>query len=140
MKKLIPALWLISTLATGAAWAQPYAPNDAGVTNGHWHLNSRDVAANKHILLAMGGVATGPGERVVFPGVLVILNQGPGTPPSTGGTVGTVVNHIGFPFPTVQEAVAKWKAAGVPFEPGAPGRYVFSPCRHHAAARFSGVS
>ena len=72
MKKLIPALWLISTLATGVAWAQPYAPNDAGVTNGHWHLNSRDVAANKHILLAMGGVATGPGERVVFPGVLVI--------------------------------------------------------------------
>jgi hypothetical protein len=34
MKKLILALWLISTLATGAAWAQPYAPNDAGVTNG----------------------------------------------------------------------------------------------------------
>ena len=122
MKKLISALWLISTLATGAAWAQPYAPNDAGVTNGHWHLNSRDVAANKHILLAMGGVATGPGERVVFPGVLVILNQGPGTPPSTGGTVGTVVNHIGFTVPNVQEAVAKWKAAGVPFEPGAPGR------------------
>jgi catechol 2,3-dioxygenase-like lactoylglutathione lyase family enzyme len=70
----------------------------------------------------MGGVATGPGERVVFPGVLVILNQGPSTPPSTGGTVGTVVNHIGFTVPNVQEAVAKWKAAGVPFEPGAPGR------------------
>src|ERR1700681_4860988 len=82
MKKLISALWLISTLATGAAWAQPYAPNDAGVTNGHWHLNSRDVAANKHILLGMGGVATGPGERVVVPGVLVILTQGPTTPPT----------------------------------------------------------
>ena len=81
MKKLISALWLVSTLATGAAWAQPYAPNDVGVTNGHWHLNSRDVAANKHILLAMGGVATEPGERVMFPGVLVILNQGPSTPP-----------------------------------------------------------
>ena len=77
MKKLISALWLVSALATGAAWAQPYTPNDAGVTNGHWHLNSRDVAANKHILLSMGGVAIGPGERVQFPGVLVILNQGP---------------------------------------------------------------
>ena len=31
-------------------------------------------------------------------------------------------NHIGFTVPNVQEAVAKWKAAGVPFEPGAPGR------------------
>jgi hypothetical protein len=70
----------------------------------------------------MGGVAIGPGERAQFPGVVVILNQGPNTPPSTGGTVGTVVNHIGFTVPNVQEAVAKWKAAGVPFEPGAPGR------------------
>ena len=81
MKKLFSALWLVSTLAMGAASAQPYAPNDAGATNGHWHLNSRDVAANKHIFLAMGGTAIGPGERVQFPGVLVILNQGPNTPP-----------------------------------------------------------
>jgi hypothetical protein len=46
MKKLIPALWLISTLATGAAWAQPYAPNDAGVTNGHWHLKIKEAPQN----------------------------------------------------------------------------------------------
>src|SRR5258707_12958128 len=122
MKILIAAQWLVSTLATGAGWCQAYAPNDGGVTNGPWHLNSRDGAANKHILLSMGGVAIGPGERVQFPGVLVILNQGPNTPPSTGGTVGTVVNHVGFTVPNVQEAVAKWKAAGVPFEPGAPVR------------------
>jgi glucokinase len=50
MKKLISAVWLISTLTAGAAWAQPYTPNDAGVTNGHWHLNSRDLELNKHIL------------------------------------------------------------------------------------------
>src|SRR5260370_7767620 len=53
MKKLISALWLISTLATGAPWAQPYAPNDAGVTNGHCHLNSPHVAAPTHTLLAI---------------------------------------------------------------------------------------
>jgi hypothetical protein len=35
MKKLISALWLVSSLMAGAAWAQPYAPNEAGVTNGH---------------------------------------------------------------------------------------------------------
>jgi catechol 2,3-dioxygenase-like lactoylglutathione lyase family enzyme len=124
MKKLISALWLISTLATGAAWAQPYAPNDAGVTNGHWHLNSRDVEGNKKIFLAMGGVPGEPGplQRVVFPGVMIILNVAAGSPPPTDGTVGSVVNHIGFTVPNVQEAVAKWKAAGVPFEPGAPGR------------------
>ena len=28
----------------GAATAQPFPFNEAGVTNGHWHLNSKDVA------------------------------------------------------------------------------------------------
>jgi catechol 2,3-dioxygenase-like lactoylglutathione lyase family enzyme len=124
MKKLISALCLVSGLTVGAACAQPYAPNEAGVTNGHWHLNSRDVEVNKKIFLAMGGVPGEPGplQRVIFPGVMVILNVQAGAPPATGGTVGSVVNHIGFTVPNVQEAVAKWKAAGVPFEPGAPGR------------------
>jgi hypothetical protein len=45
MKRLISALWLVSNLAIGTAWAQPYAPNDMGVTMGHWHLNSADVEA-----------------------------------------------------------------------------------------------
>ena len=54
----ISALCLVSSLAAGTAFAQPYAPNEAGVTMGHWHLNSKDVAANKKIFLAMGGVDT----------------------------------------------------------------------------------
>ena len=29
--------------------------NDAGVTMGHWHLNSRDIEANKKIFVALGG-------------------------------------------------------------------------------------
>jgi catechol 2,3-dioxygenase-like lactoylglutathione lyase family enzyme len=33
-----------------------------------------------------------------------------------------VVNHVGFIVPNTQEAIAKWKAAGVPVAPGAPGR------------------
>jgi catechol 2,3-dioxygenase-like lactoylglutathione lyase family enzyme len=134
MKKLISALWLVSGLVagaaasatTGAAWAQPYAPNEAGVTNGHWHINSRDIEANKKIFLAMGGVAGEPGplQRVIFPGVMIILNlnQPGGAPPPVGGTVGSVVNHVGFTVPNVQEAFAKWKAAGVPIEPNAQGR------------------
>ncbi len=124
MKKLISALWLASSLTAGAAWAQPYAPNEAGVTMGHWHLNSRDVEANKKIFLGMGGTEGGPGplQRVTFPGVVVILNQQAGAPPATGGTIGSVVNHVGFIVQNVQESVAKWKAAGVPVEPGNNGR------------------
>ena len=58
MKQLISALCLVSSLAAGTALAQPYTPNEAGVTMGHWHLNSRDVAANKKIFVGMGGVDT----------------------------------------------------------------------------------
>src|SRR3984885_617836 len=98
--------------------------------DGHWHLNSRDVEANKKIFLAMGGQDGGPDalQRVIFPGVVVILNQGANAPPANGGSV---VNHVGFIMQNVQESVAKWKAAGVPVEPGANDRldqaYVTTP-------------
>ena len=133
MKKLISALWLISNLAAGAAWAQAFPPNEAGVTMGHWHLNSHDVEASKKIFVGMGGTAIKPGdfEIVRFPGVAVYLHQRPGAPPATGGTVGSVVNHVGFIVNNVQESVARWKAAGVPVEPGNNNRldqaYVTTP-------------
>jgi catechol 2,3-dioxygenase-like lactoylglutathione lyase family enzyme len=135
MKTLISisALCLVSSLAAGTAFAQPYAPNEAGVTMGHWHLNSKDVAANKKIFVGMGGVPStdGPRERVTFPGVVINLNLGAASPPATGGTVGSVVNHVGFIVQNVQESVAKWKAAGVPVLPGNNNRldqaYVETP-------------
>jgi catechol 2,3-dioxygenase-like lactoylglutathione lyase family enzyme len=124
MTRLIAAVCVVLACAMSTAFAQAYPPNEAGVTMGHWHLNSRDIEANKKILVAMGGTAIKPGafEIVRFPGVAVFLHQGPGTPPNTGGTVGTVVNHVGFIVPNTQEAIAKWKAVGVPVAPGAPGR------------------
>src|SRR5215468_1892490 len=81
----------------------------------------------------MGGISpTGPGiQRVVFPGVVINLNPGQAGPPPTAGTVGSVVNHVGFVVQNVQESVAKWKAAGVPVQPGNNGRldqaYVTTP-------------
>src|SRR5450432_1669285 len=124
MKKLLAALSLTATLATGTAWAQAAPPNEMGVTMGHYHLNSRDIEANKKILVALGGTykKNGNFDMVMFPGVAVFLNQGPGTPPATGGSVGTVVNHFGFLVPNVQASIAKWRAAGVTVEPGGNGR------------------
>jgi catechol 2,3-dioxygenase-like lactoylglutathione lyase family enzyme len=134
MNKLIPALLLVAGLATGTACAQPYTPNEAGVTMGHWHLNSRDVEATKKIFVGMGGVAGNPTDelqRVTFPGVIVNLNLRGASPPPTGGSVGSVVNHVGFIVKNVPESVAKWKAAGVPVLPGNNGRldqaYVETP-------------
>ena len=126
MKTLIAAVWILSLMCSGTASAQAalFPPNDAGVTMGHWHLNSKDVEASKKILVAMGGTAIKNGnfEIVKFPGVAVYLNQAAGAAPPSGGTVGSVVNHVGFTVLSVPDAVAKWKAAGVNVLPGGQGR------------------
>ena len=124
MRRLIAPLWLISALTAGTVQAQPFTPNEAGVTMGHWHLNSRDVEVNKKILVAMGGTASKPDERlqrVTFPGVVAILQLGSPPGPPTGGSAGTVVNHVALSVQNVQDSVAKWKVAGVPVELGKGG-------------------
>ena len=131
MKALIPALAFAFCLSSGHAVAQPFTPNEAGVTMGHWHLNSRDVEANKNIFVAMGGKHSRAGDFdvVTFPGVVVMLHlRERGTPP-TGGTMGTVVNHVGFTVQNVQDSIAKWKAAGVPVA-ARPVRSAGSGLRH----------
>ena len=100
---------------------------------GHWHLNSSDIEASKKIFVAMGGTAMKPGdfELVRFPGVLINLHLRQPAPPANGGTIGSVVNHVGFIVNDVQASTARWKAAGVPVEPGSNGRldqaYVTTP-------------
>jgi catechol 2,3-dioxygenase-like lactoylglutathione lyase family enzyme len=117
MRALSVNLWLASMLATGAAVAQSFPFNEAGVTMGHWHIASRDVQANKKIFIAMGGTPlTGGNEAVQFPGVRVNLVLG--NAPGSGETVGSVVNHVGFIVKNVQEQAAQWKAKGVPVLPG----------------------
>src|SRR6516164_9110339 len=111
-------------LATASAWAQPLPPSEAGVTMGHWHLNSGDVDANRKIFLALGGTAfkLGTFEIVKFPGVYVYLNMPQGAPPSAGGNDGAVVNQVGVAVQSLQETAARLKASGVQVQPGVNGR------------------
>jgi catechol 2,3-dioxygenase-like lactoylglutathione lyase family enzyme len=112
---LLPIALLVSASAT---WAQLAAPNDEGVAMGHLHLNVKDVDANKKFFVSLGGVSVdvpgAPFQVVKFPGALILLNH---TDP-TGGSVGTVVNHVGFLVQNVQDSTAKWKAAGLTVEAG----------------------
>ena len=89
------------------------APNATGVSMGHLHYRVRDVAANRRFWMALGGrPVTGstrfaaPGREILrFQDVLVVLDPGE----STGGTEGSVVNHVAFRVPSL----APIEAAGL---------------------------
>ena len=117
-KHLLVVVALASTLIATTAAAQPAPYNQAGVTMGHWHIAAKDVEADKKLFLAMGGKLYNPGGQplIMFPGLYIslILNGEKGE----GGTVGSVVNHVGFYVDNVQKRTAEWKAAGVKVLPG----------------------
>jgi catechol 2,3-dioxygenase-like lactoylglutathione lyase family enzyme len=116
------ALVLVALSAGSVSRAQLAPPNEMGVAMGHLHLNVRDIEADKRFWLALGGVAAkqisanASREVVKFPGVLVTIAKQREEP--TGGSVGSVIDHVGFRVPNVAAAVAKWKAAGLRVEPG----------------------
>ena len=118
---------LVSFVFPGVSRAQLSAPNDAGVSMGHVHLVVQDVEAGKKFWLAVGATPTklGANEVMKFPGALILLRKGE----PAGGTVGSVINHIGFNVPNVTEAMAKWKTAGLKVELGQnPGQcFLFPP-------------
>jgi catechol 2,3-dioxygenase-like lactoylglutathione lyase family enzyme len=119
---LVVLLLFALTLTAGTAAAQPAPFNETGVTMGHWHIVSKDVEANKKLFLAMGGKLFMPGGNplIMFPGLYINLNLG--TEKGEGGTVGSVVNHVGFIVNNVQQRAAQWKAAGVKVLPGTNNR------------------
>lgn len=89
---------------------------------GHLHLIVRDVDAQRKFWVALGGtpVKNGTLDLIEFPGVFVMLRQG--TP--TGGSVGSVINHVGFLAKNSDELAAKWQAAGLKPEKGnQPGQF-----------------
>jgi catechol 2,3-dioxygenase-like lactoylglutathione lyase family enzyme len=116
----------IATLAA-PAFAQLAAPNDAGVAMGHFHLTVRDLDVHKKFWATLGGVPVQNGrlELIQFPDSYVMLRKGE----PSGGTVGTVVNHIGFAVKDLAGSMAKWKAAGLNIEPGstATAAYIIAP-------------
>jgi glucose/arabinose dehydrogenase len=86
--------------------AQLAAPNASGVAMGHLHYRVRDVEANKKFWIALGGEevrAQGLPQGILkFQDVLVVLEQGD----STGGTEGSIVNHVAFRVPSLTQVEA----------------------------------
>ena len=122
MKGPISILTLaVLALAGAASWGQLPPPNESGVTMGHWHVVTQDLEATKNVFATMGGTVvrrSNGSEIVKFPGVLVFFREAEPTGPMAGG----VVNHIGFLVRNTQEAITRWKAAGLDAVMGAGGR------------------
>src|SRR5262245_8525082 len=101
-------LFLLAALSMATpSFAQLASPNAAGAALGHIHINAADVDAQSRFWTGVGG------PMVQIPGVYILLRkQDP-----TGGTNGSVLNHFGLYVKDFAAAGAKWKAAGLNWEP-----------------------
>ena len=114
MNSTIASVFLLVAAFTMPAAGQLAAPNAAGVTLGHIHLYVSDVPAQQKFWATMGGVpvANQRLQMIQLPGVFILLRQGD----TKGGTVGSIVNHLGFVWKDLPEAKAKWQVAGYKIE------------------------
>ncbi len=110
MRKLILTIILIVMGLATNSWAQLSTPNSEGVTMGHLHYNVNDMEANRKFWIVLGAqpVMLGTREVLKFPGVMVLLSQAE----SSGGTEGSVVNHVAFQVPNVKQSLERLKQAG----------------------------
>jgi catechol 2,3-dioxygenase-like lactoylglutathione lyase family enzyme len=111
IRKVLPAAALL--IWTVSAPAQLPPPSAGPIVMGHHHFNVSDVNAQKHFwvdLLGAEAVPLGKMTVIKMPNGLIALTA---KPPS-GGSRGTMINHVGFQVPDVKALVAKLKADGVP--------------------------
>jgi catechol 2,3-dioxygenase-like lactoylglutathione lyase family enzyme len=113
---LAPAIVVALGLSTAApAFAQLAAPNASGAAIGHIHLNASDVDVQSRFWTTVGGkiVQREKITMVQFPGIYILLRK----QDYTGGSVGSTINHFGFYVRDFEASAAKWKAAGLNWEP-----------------------
>src|SRR3954469_23797851 len=126
MKTTFPSVLLLVLALAMPAAAQLGPPNALGISMGHIHLYVSDVPAQQKFWAAMGGVPTANQglEMIRFPGVFILLRGGQ----TSGGTVGSIVNHLGFVWKDLPAAMAKWQAAGYKIEQDKPTHgYIAGP-------------
>ena len=113
---LAPAIVVaFGVFAAAPVFAQLAAPNATGAAIGHIHLNANDVEAQSRFWTTIGGtiVQREKMTMVQFPGIYILLRK----QDYTGGSVGSTINHFGFYVRDFEASVAKWKAAGLNWEP-----------------------
>jgi catechol 2,3-dioxygenase-like lactoylglutathione lyase family enzyme len=117
------ALWLLAPVR-----AQLASPNAMGVSMGHFHYVVREVEPNRKFWIDFGAtpVKIGNREALKLPEVFIFLDHGE----SSGGTEGSVVNHVAFRLPDIPKALARFRSLGVrvlPQNPGSPIGNILTP-------------
>jgi catechol 2,3-dioxygenase-like lactoylglutathione lyase family enzyme len=129
--RILAVLTLASAIA-GPLHAQLAPLNDAGMTFGHVHLNVSDIEVHKQLWADhFGGevVQRGPLTAIKFPSMLLILSERE----PTGGSQGTVMDHLGLKVRSVARVLEKWRAAGLEVQSeftgaeGFPNAYLMGP-------------
>lgn len=113
MRTLIKAISILVTVYTPVAFGQLHLAEDNPVVYGHHHINTADREAQERFWLeGLGGTIATIGsanvEIIELPNVQIFLTDRE----PTGGTRGTVVNHIGFETTDISAAVSKLKSMG----------------------------
>ena len=114
-RSLLAVVGVVAVLVGPPVEAQLATPGEAGVVMGQVGIVASDLDAQKAFWAELGGtpVQNGHVEMIAFPGAYVILQQGE----STGGTVGSVINHIGFNVQKMDDWLPRWQAAGLEIAP-----------------------
>ena len=104
---------ILSIFFSASASAQLNLADSNPIVYGHHHVNATDVAAhNRFWVEGLGGTIKQVGdakrEVIGFPNVLVFLTA----KAPTGGTRGSVVNHVGFETTDIYSAVSHLTSMG----------------------------
>jgi catechol 2,3-dioxygenase-like lactoylglutathione lyase family enzyme len=88
---------ILGSVVSTAALAQLEAARTAAVAYGHHHINTTDIDAQRRFWVeGLGGrvaqIGTANREVIAFPNVLVLFSERE----HSGGTRGSIVNHVGF--------------------------------------------
>lgn len=113
MRKILMSLMLVIGAFTNTAFGQLHLAGENPFVYGHHHINTADRAAQERFWVeGMGGSQSTIGsanlEIVELANVQIFLTE----QEPTGGTRGTVVNHIGFETTDISALVGKLKAMG----------------------------
>ncbi len=102
---------LLAALLPVSLVGQLAAPNDAGVSMGHVHFMTSDPEAHRKFWTLIGAVpgkAVGPNESYKVQGALVLVRK----QEASGGSMESVVHHIGFRVADLAKTLDKCREAG----------------------------